>query len=480
VADNANNTITSNASVFSNAGGFKSSDKVGQAQAPSGDRSGIAVGVAVGDTTSTILLDAASRIDSGGFTSLTTSAKPRQEGSANLNIYQDGKLSVIAGVNVDNTISTVTVDGDINAGDPSLRTRYQAPGSATAPATAAPVLRANYVIASDGTVRNAANAKVPTTQQLELGSVVQLPNGDLLRFIDEQPAVLTLTTAALTASASMALVGADLFQQSAASYDTSHRLRLTGPFAPGDQLSLTITKATALGVPVSYTVPASATGVTVEAVRTGLIAALQSVSGLTSVATPDDPSAIDLRATVGAGGGFKIAVGSPSKLQSQALQVGEWVTLSNAKAGYDYRVIPLSDGGERIVDADGLLVSSMELRRGVVVAMTDGLTYIYLSDQPIPAASSRVADFTNGTRWALFPGVDASTPYQITALLPTRQAGVDRLVLAEAQPLDLNNQNSTGHKHELYLLDTVGFNGSSASVVDLTKNEIWICVLDLI
>ena len=474
VAETAKNTITSNASVFSNAGGFKSSDKVGQAQAPSGDRSGIAVGVAVGDTTSTILLDGASRIDSGGITSLTTSAKPRQEGSANLNIYQDGKLSVIAGVNVDKTTSIVTVDGDIHAGNPNLRTRYQAPGSATTPATATPVLRADFIIASDGTVRNAANAKVLATQLLALGSVVQLPNGDLLRFIDEQPAVLQLTTAALTASASMAVVSADLFRQSAASYDTSHRLRLTGPFAPGDQLSLTITSATALGVPVNYTVPASTTAVTVEAVRQGLIGALQSVSGLTSVATPEDPSAIDLRATVGSGGGVKVAVGSPTKLQSQALQVGEWVSLSSAKAGYDYRVIPLSDGGERIVDADGLLVSSMELRRGVVVAMTDGLTYIYLSDQVITAASSHAADFTDGTLWALFPGVDALTPYQITAVLPTREAGADRLVLAEAQPLDLDHRSSTGRKHELYLLDTVGFNGSAASVVDLTQDEIWL------
>jgi hypothetical protein len=163
-SNEATNTITSNASVFSNAGGFNASgaggaegasagssalNQLAQAQAPSGDRSGLAVSVAVGETVSTISLDDQSRIDSGGVTSLITKAKPTQEGSANLNIWGDGKLSIIAGVNVDNTTSTVTVDGDINAGNPLLKTSYKAPGSVDKP-KANPVVRADFSVSSDG------------------------------------------------------------------------------------------------------------------------------------------------------------------------------------------------------------------------------------------------------------------------------------------------------------------------------------------
>ncbi|MFM1904218.1 MAG: hypothetical protein RLZZ440_2118, partial [Planctomycetota bacterium] len=431
-----------------------------------------------------------------------TSATPELSASARVSIWGDGRLTLQPAIGVDNTESVVTVAGRINAGADGRRTFASIPANGPSATSngVMPTASHVYAVTAAGGVTDAAGLAVDPTVRLSVGQVVRLPGGDLYQYGGPDNAWVTLSAATVTSSGLFGPSGASVFSPAAAAYAATGQILLTGDFETGDVIM--VTGATPGGVPVTfeYVVPAAEAGALpadrLVAIRDALIAVINKAplgrlivasrskvaDNIVELGTPPGRVVADGdEAPFSVSVSLALAAGpprvAPPRAEGRQLRVGDWVTLSNADDFWDYRGDTLSDGTTAVRDSTGRLVDTMDLRVGTVVRWIDGLTYYFVAATSLPAATPTSADFTDTDRWAVLPEAQAGTPYQITAILPVAggangDAGRHEYVLAEGQPLNLDNRTATGANHEVFFLTTRSFDGSSGSVVDLGRDEI--------
>jgi len=190
-------------------------------------------------------------------------------------------------------------------------------------------------------------------------------------------------------------------------------------------------------------------------------------------------ASVDLRSLAPAGDSRFVQVSSTSFAANDSLVQGDEVTVENINAGFDFKIVSLADGNSVLQNSAGAELSrtgsanSVTINKNDRVLWSDDRHYIYLGSTSL----NTTLDNLNlaSSNWAIIPALNAGTPYKITAILDnanTSAFGGKDYVLAIDSPMQLAKSAATGSAHRVYRVNDTQFDGSSASLVDISANEL--------
>ncbi|MCP9924805.1 DUF4347 domain-containing protein, partial [Synechococcus lacustris C3-12m-Tous] len=132
----ATNNLSAESQIATNVGpGASFAPSITKQTEASGKKSGVAGSVVTGITNSTIVVDKDSSLTAGNQLTLKTTATPTTNAKASTSVWGDGFITISAGIGVDNTHSTITIDGGLAITGDIASASSQSVSTAVAPQT---------------------------------------------------------------------------------------------------------------------------------------------------------------------------------------------------------------------------------------------------------------------------------------------------------------------------------------------------------
>ncbi|MEB3331806.1 MAG: DUF4347 domain-containing protein, partial [Synechococcaceae cyanobacterium] len=169
----AANALSTAAQVTSNSSpGAAGADPISN---PSGKKSGLAVGVAHGNTHSKINIGEGSSLSSAGSIDIGATSQPSGSASAKTSIWVDGAVALSFATNQDTATALINIDG-------TLTSKATGPAASPPPVSAIYVPAQAYSVSSGGAVSDANGQAVASEVALSNGQIIRFGDGNLFSF----------------------------------------------------------------------------------------------------------------------------------------------------------------------------------------------------------------------------------------------------------------------------------------------------------